>query len=85
MAETEDQITKKLELADTWLTKLEVILRKHWGKLILLLFVYFIYWALTQPSDEIYPPVNTFQEPKPVAIVPDTTSYYETEEDTLDH
>ncbi len=62
-----DDISKKLELADNWLTKLEVILKKHWGKLILLLVVYFIYWALS--GEPVLYPDATFQ-------AMDTSAYY---------
>lgn len=80
-----DEISKKLDLADSWLTKLGIILVKHWGKLTLLLIAYFFYWALTQPVDAVvYPPQNEFQEPVPVATdsiygehyTQDTLEYY---------
>ena len=47
---TTDDIGKKLDLADSWLTKFGTILKKHWGKLLLLLVGYCIYWAFTQPA-----------------------------------
>jgi hypothetical protein len=46
---TTDEIGKKLDLADSWLTKFGNILKKHWGKLLFLLFCYCVYWAFTQP------------------------------------
>lgn len=47
---TTDDIGKKLDLADTWLTKFGIIVKKHWGKLLLLLVCYCVYWAFTQPA-----------------------------------
>ena len=46
----DDQIGRKLDLADSWLTKFGTILKKHWGKLLFLLFCYCVYWAFTQPA-----------------------------------
>lgn len=54
--------SEKLDAADGFLTKLKTILKKHWGLLILLLFGWFIYWALTTEPTE---PVNN-SNTKPV-------------------
>jgi hypothetical protein len=51
----EDEIGKKLELADNWLTKLGVIWKKHWGKLIIIGSIagvyYFMKWAMSLPQE----------------------------------
>ena len=49
MSQNDDNIGKKLDLADSWLTKFGIILKKHWGKLLFLLFCWVVYWAFTQP------------------------------------
>lgn len=66
----EDNIGKKLDLADSWLTKFGIILKKHWGKLLFLLFCYIVYWAFTQPLPQ--------EENQNINEVVDTT-YYETD------
>jgi hypothetical protein len=42
----------KLDQADSFLTKLKDILKKHWGILILLSIGYFFYWAFTTDFEE---------------------------------
>jgi len=59
--EGEDKIGKKLDLADSWLTKFGIILKKHWGKLLLLLFCWVVYWAFTQPAPA--PEPSPIEEP----------------------
>ena len=54
----EDNIGKKLDLADSWLTKFGIILKKHWGKLLFLLFCWIVYWAFTQPPLPAETPVE---------------------------
>ena len=49
MENKDDNIGKKLDLADSWLTKFGIILKKHWGKLLFILFCWIVYWAFTQP------------------------------------
>ena len=42
----------KLEQADSFLTKLKDILKKHWGILTILGIGYFFYWALTADFED---------------------------------
>lgn len=51
MKNENDNIGKKLDLADSWLTKFGTILKKHWGKLLFILFCYCVYWVFTQPTE----------------------------------
>lgn len=69
----EDNIGKKLDLADSWLTKFGIILKKHWGKLLFLLFCYCVYWAFTQPL----PPEESSQ--KNSAELYSDSVYYESD------
>jgi Tfp pilus assembly protein PilO len=43
----------KLEQADSFLTKLKDILKKHWGILMILGIAYFFYWAFTTDFEEL--------------------------------
>jgi len=65
----QDEIGKKLDLADSWLTKFGIILKKHWGKLLLLLFSYCVYWAFTQPAQTVEEPTQAVDT---VYVGPDT-------------
>jgi hypothetical protein len=56
-----DEIGKKLDLADGWLTKFGNILKKHWGKLLLIVACYGIYFICTHPDN--------FKQQKPEIIV----------------
>lgn len=56
MAEENDEIGKKLDLADGWLTKFGNILKKHWGKLLLIVVCYMTYYAMTHPDSFIKQP-----------------------------
>lgn len=51
----EDEISKKLDSVDNWLTKGGIIWKKHWGKLIIIGIVagsyYFIKWAMSLPEE----------------------------------
>jgi hypothetical protein len=38
---------KRLDQADSFLTTLKRVLKKHWGIIILILIGFFFYWALT--------------------------------------
>lgn len=69
----EDNIGKKLDLADSWLTKFGIILKKHWGKLLFILFCYCVYWAFTQPPQE-KPTQDIYSVP-----IEDDSTYYETD------
>lgn len=52
---SEDDISKKLDYVDNWLTKGGNIWRKHWGKLIIIGIVaggyYFVKWAMSLPEE----------------------------------
>lgn len=50
METPEDATEQKLDKVDSYLTKFGIILKKHWGKLLLILFGYCVYWAFTQPA-----------------------------------
>jgi len=43
-----NDISKKLDVADNVLTKLKVILKKHWGILLFILFSYCMYLVFTK-------------------------------------
>lgn len=59
----EDSIGKKLDLADSWLTKFGIILKKHWGKLLFLLFCWIVYWAFNLPPlPKEEAPVSSIEE-----------------------
>jgi hypothetical protein len=51
----QDEIGKKLELADSWLTKVGIIWKKHWGKLLIIGSIagvyYFMKWAMSLPVE----------------------------------
>ena len=49
--ETEDSTEQKLNKVDSYLTKFGIILKKHWGKLLLILLGYCVYWAFTLPPE----------------------------------
>ena len=51
----------KLDDADSFLTKLEKLLKKHWLILLLILVGYFIYWSLTSDFEE-EPIINPREE-----------------------
>lgn len=46
----QDNTEKQLDKVDSYLTKFGIILKKHWGKLLLILVGYCVYWAFTQPA-----------------------------------
>ena len=71
----EDNIGKKLDLADSWLTNFGIILKKHWGKLLFLLFCYCVYWAFTQPTQKQSIQEYVYSTP----VEDDSTYYYETD------
>lgn len=52
-----EKANTQLDKADTFLTKLKNILKKHQGILVLLLLGYFVYWALTTETPEEPAPV----------------------------
>ena len=55
----------KLKKADSFLTTLTGLLKKHWKLILFLLFCWFIYWAFTLPIEderEIYPGEEFYQE-----------------------
>ncbi len=56
-----NEVEKKLDAADSILTKIKTLLKKHWGILLFLLFSYCVYWAFTQPA-----PVQEEQYQEPV-------------------
>jgi len=60
-----EKAANSLDKADTFLTKLKNLLKNHWGILLILLFGYFIYWALTtEPEpDEQYIEEHYTEEP----------------------
>lgn len=77
---------KTIDQADSFLTKLKALLKKHWGILTILLIGYFFYWALTtdlpeEPQENTPTPVNT-EEPYVISYeyeideYGDTTFYY---------
>lgn len=70
----EDNIGKKLDLADSWLTKFGIILKKHWGKLLFILFCYCVYWAFTQPQQQEPTQDSIYSTP-----IEDDSTYYETD------
>lgn len=49
--EKQDNIEKKLDKADRYLTKFGIILKKHWSKILLLLFCYCVWWVFSQPTN----------------------------------
>ena len=55
----------KLDQADSFLTKLKDILKKHWGILSLLAVGYFFYWAFTTDFEE-----EPIEEPKIEQVQP---------------
>jgi hypothetical protein len=40
----------KLDDADSFLTKLGIVCKKHWGKLLIIALMAFVYWAFTLPD-----------------------------------
>lgn len=50
-----DDISKKLDSVDNWLTKGGIIWKKHWGKLIIIGIIaggyYFMKWAMSLPDE----------------------------------
>jgi hypothetical protein len=53
---------KTIDQADSFLTKLKNLLKKHWGILLILLVGYFIYWSLTTDFPEETNNENTINE-----------------------
>lgn len=43
---------KTIDQADSFLTKLKTLLKKHWGILLILSIGYFFYWAMTTDFPE---------------------------------
>ena len=72
MSNQQDSTENKLDKVDSYLTKFGIILKKHWGKLLLILFGYCVYWAFTQPMQEPEPVQEQVQE-----YYDDSTYYYE--------
>jgi len=73
----QDSTEKQLDKVDSYLTKFGNILKKHWGKLLLLGFGYLVYWYMSQPAeqteaDEQYQIVDTVYVEDTV-FVADTT------------
>lgn len=52
MENKQDETENKLDKVDSYLTKFGIILKKHWGKLLLLLVGYCVYWSFNQPTQE---------------------------------
>ncbi len=79
--EEESAIEKKLEVADSALTKFGLILKKHWGKLLLIIVSYLIYqffsYAFSLPADIPAPHEPSIEVPvdhyKHDTIPPDST------------
>ena len=55
----------KLDQADSFLTKLKDVLKKHWGILMLIGVGYFFYWAFTTDFEE-----EPIEEPKVETVQP---------------
>lgn len=71
--ENQDDNEKKLDKVDSYLTKFGVIMKKHWGKLLFLLFCYCVWWAFNQPplpKEDPKPEQST--ERKDAIIIEDT-------------
>ncbi len=49
----QDSTENKLDKVDSYLTKFGNILKKHWGKLLLIGFGYLVYWYMSQPADQM--------------------------------
>ena len=64
---------KKLKQADSFLTTLENIIKKHWWLLLLIGFGWFIYWAFNLPPVEEKAPI----EQSVNANYEEDTTYYE--------
>lgn len=45
-------VEKTIDQADSFLTKLKTLLKKHWGILLILSIGYFFYWAVTTDFPE---------------------------------
>lgn len=43
----------KIDKVDSFLTKLKIVLKKHWGILILIGVGYFFYWVLTTDYEDV--------------------------------
>lgn len=82
-----NEVVKKLDAADSILTKTKDLLKKHWGILLFLLLSYCVYWAFTQPApvqEEQYQE-EQYQEPVQeeqyndagTCVLEDTTATYE--------
>ena len=58
-------VEKTIDQADSFLTKLKNLLKKHWGILLILLVGYFFYWAFTTdfPEDELIDPIEEVAPP----------------------
>ena len=82
-----NEVEKKLDAADSILTKIKTLLKKHWGILLFLLFSYCVYWAFTQPAPVQEEQVQEEQYQEPVQeeqyntdntyVSEDTTTTYE--------
>jgi len=75
---------KKLSAIDRFLTALKLVLKKHWGILLLILLGLFIYWVTTlppivepeyYPEDIEYSDQDPFSPPMVAPVVQD--EYYE--------
>lgn len=62
-------VESRLDQADSFLTKLKLILKKHWGILTLMGIAYFIYWSLTTdlPEEKI-PAITREAEPNKMEL-----------------
>lgn len=72
-----NDVEKKLDVADSVLTKIKVILKKHWGILLFLLFSYCTYWAFTQPAPVQEPVQQYVVDTLYTGPAEDTDTYYE--------
>ena len=65
-----DSAEKELTSLDKFLTTLKGLLKKHWGIILIVLVVLFVYWACT----------TTVDEPTPVQYIPYEPAYIESQE-----
>ncbi len=57
-----DGAEEKVRKIDKLLTEVKGLLKKHWGVLLLILFCWFIYWALTTDPVETYRDAEQMQQ-----------------------
>ena len=71
-------VEKTIDQADSFLTKLKALLRKHWGILLIILVGYFFYWSFTTDFPEDIENVHNVEDTHKIEEVISAPQHEET-------